>query len=586
MARRGPDHAAARSWSPVPGRNVTLLHTRLAIVDLHMRANQPLQVGTKWMVSNSELYNYRELRANLLAAGRSFATSSDTEVLLHAIDAWGWSALDRCEGMWAFAVYDEEDGSLVLARDRFGEKPLWLFHDGDDLYFGSEVKFIAALAGRRLRANLRHVRRYLLHGYRALYKSTESFHEGIEALAPATLLRLDVMAPEKRQTYWAPRFDPDDGMSYDDAVQGTRQRLRRSIELRLRADVPAAFCLSGGLDSNALVAIAKRDLAYDVEAFTAVLDDPRYDERPQVDAVVAALGVRHRYVRPERTRFLERLRELVRQHDGPLATISYYVHWSVMEAQAAHGYRISVSGTGADELFAGYYDHHLAYLHEMRGDPPVRVAAEAAWRQRVLPHVRNPLLRDPSLFDREPHYRAHLFGENGRFRHLLQDGTGESFAERGWTNDLLRNRMLNELTTEVVPAILYEDDLNAMYFSVENRAPFLDRELVDFAFRIPTRLLIRDGFGKAVLRDAVRGVVPDVVVDQPRKVGFNAPVEELLHLRDAATRAEILREGPIFDIVRPDQLETLLAQAAFDNSESKFLFNVLNAKLFLEEAGA
>jgi asparagine synthase (glutamine-hydrolysing) len=583
MGRRGPDDAASRAWSPAADRHVLLLHTRLAIVDRLARANQPLRVGAKWIASNSELYNYRELRTELSAAGRSFVTSSDTEVLLHAIDTWGWAALDRCEGMWAFAVYDEDDGSLVLARDRFGEKPLWLWREGDDLYFGSEVKFLAALSGRRPRANLQHLRRYLMHGHRALYKTGDTFHEGVEALPPATLLRLDMLAPEKRHTYWAPRFAPEAGMTYDEAVAGTRERLRRAVELRLRADVPAAFCLSGGVDSNAIAAIARRELDYVVHAFTALLDDPRYDERVAVDAAVAALGVRHEYVRPERARFLNRLRELVAQHDGPLATISYFVHWSIMEAQAAAGYRVSISGTGADELFAGYYDHHLAYLHELRADPAARATAEAAWRRRVFPHVRNPALRDPGLFDANPADRRHLFGDGGRFAELLHDGSEEPFSERRWTDDLLRNRMLNELTTEVVPVILHEDDLNAMYFSVENRAPFLDRDLVEFAYRIPTRALFRDGFGKAVLRDAVRGIVPDLVLDEPRKVGFNAPIEELLDLHAPDIRAEVLRDGPLFDLVRRERLEALLARDTFDNSESKFIFNVVNTKLFLEQ---
>ena len=142
MGRRGPDHTAHRQWRRDGGRNIYLLHSRLNIIDLDDRANQPFGVGSKWMVYNGELYNYLELRCQLKESGRGFITESDTEVLLHTLDHHGWKGLDDCEGMWAFAVYDEDDGSLMLGRDRFGEKPLYLYRDESGLYFASEVKFI------------------------------------------------------------------------------------------------------------------------------------------------------------------------------------------------------------------------------------------------------------------------------------------------------------------------------------------------------------------------------------------------------------------------------------------------------------
>lgn len=583
MGRRGPDNAAFREWMPAPGRHVLLLHTRLGIIDLSARANQPLQRAGKWIVANAELYNHRELRDELEAAGCTFATNSDIETFLQAVDVWGWGVLDRCEGMWAFAVYDEEDDSLVLGRDRFGEKPLLLYRDAFGLYFGSELKFIIALTGRRPSPNITQIRRYLVNGYRSLYKSGETFHEGVEELPAATLLRIDGNAPEKRETYWAPQFSPDPAMEYVDAVEGVRRRLYRAIELRLRADVPVAFCLSGGVDSNALAGVARRVLDYDLEAFTVLVDDRRYDERAAVDAAVTALGLRHRYVRPERAGFLDRLKALVRQHDGPVATISYYTHWHVMEAVRAAGHRVAISGTGGDELFAGYYDHHLAYLAELRDDPPNHAAARNAWCRRVMPHVRTPVLRDAELFTARPEFRDHLYLDGGRFADFLTAPWSEPFVERHFCSGLLRNRMLNELCHEVVPVILHEDDLNAMHFSIENRAPLLDRDLVEFAYRIPTRWLVREGLGKAVLRDAVRGIVPDMIIDNPRKVGFNAPLAEFLDFGDRAVREAILADGPIFDIVDRRRLSALLGQPRLDDNESKFFFSVLNVRFFLEE---
>jgi asparagine synthase (glutamine-hydrolysing) len=315
-----------------------------------------------------------------------------------------------------------------------------------------------------------------------------------------------------------------------------------------------------------------------------VLDDPRYDERAAVDATVAAFGLRHEYVRPERAGFLPRLRELVQAHDGPVSTISYYAHWHVMRAVRAAGLRVALSGTGGDELFAGYWDHHLAYLAVLHADGRAHAMAEAAWQRRVQPLVRTPALRDPALFIGRSGFRDHLYLDGGRFASFLRAPWEEPFVERTFCADLLRNRMLNELCHEVVPVILHDDDLNAMAFSIENRAPLLDRDLAEFAFRIPTRWLIREGFGKAVLRDAVRGIVPDSILDDPRKVGFNAPIEELLDLSDPEVRAAILADGPLFELVDRRRLAALLEQPRFDNSESKFLFSVLNARFFLDDA--
>ena len=258
MRRRGPDDRAARHWVNPAGRHVHLLFTRLSIIDLDPRSNQPFNLGTDWIVFNGEMYNYVERRAELEAAGRQFRTRSDTEVLLAALQVHGWEALDRCEGMWAFGVYSERDGSLTLCRDRFGEKPLFLYRDASGLYFASEVKFIVALLGRRLNVNFNHMRRYLVNGYKALYKGRETFFEGLEELRTGHLLRIDADGGESARPYWRARIAIDESMSYAEAVSGARDRLMRSVELRLRADVPLAFCMSGGVDSNALISIAKR----------------------------------------------------------------------------------------------------------------------------------------------------------------------------------------------------------------------------------------------------------------------------------------------------------------------------------------
>lgn len=583
MHRRGPDYAAYKHWQHGAGVNTYLLFSRLSIIDLDERANQPFRVESKWIVFNGELYNYVEQRAELEKDGCTFTTTSDTEVLLRAIEHFGWEVLERCEGMWAFAVYDEASGSLTLSRDRFGEKPLYIYRDATGLYFGSEVKFIFSLLGRRLPVNFDHLYRYLVNGYKALYKDTHTFFQGLTELRLASTLQLQPDRHEEEYVYWCPHFEPDEAMTWAEAVSGASERLIRAVELRLRADVPLAFCMSGGVDSNALISIAKRVFGYDVHGFTVANSDARYEEQDLVDYAVDELGIRHTSIPVDTRDFLPKLRTLVRQHDAPVYTITYFAHWLLMEAIAAHGYRISVSGTAADELFTGYYDHHLAYLYEVCGDPVLHETSRRAWTEYIRPIVRNPYLSNPDLFIKNPDFRDHIFLGADEFARYLYIAWREPFVETKFTDSLLRNRMLNEMFHEAVPVILHEDDLNAMYFSIENRSPYLDRFLFEFCYRIPSRHLMRDGYAKTVLRDAMRGIVPERVLNSHRKVGFNAPIVSFLDVRDPEVRAYLLDDSPIFDYVRRDRIEALIEKPDLPNSESKFLFYFLCSKMFLEE---
>jgi asparagine synthase (glutamine-hydrolysing) len=588
MRRRGPDAAASYRFTNSIGRQAVLLHTRLSIIDLDERANQPFRVGSQVLAYNGELYNYVELRRDLVAAGQKFQTESDTEVLAKTLTQYGIGGLDRCEGMWAFAVFNETNGSLLLCRDRFGEKPLYVFRNAAGLYFGSEVKFLAALRGSPFDVNDGHLYRYLVNGYKSLYKTGETFFQGVSEVPPATVLHVDVDGRESSRRYWRPTFEQDETLTYLDAVDAVRDGLVRSVKLRLRSDVPLAFCMSGGVDSNALISTAKRLCGYDVHGFTVMSDDARYEEKAEIESAVRELGVRHTPIPITGDRFRENMVELVRQHDAPVYTISYYIHWLLMSAVAQAGYRIAISGTGADELFTGYYDHHNLYLYEMC-DRPEFEPALAAWNQHMGPLVRNPYLRNPRLYFENAGIREHIYLDAKNFAAYLKRDWHEAFAESTYVDSLLRNRMLNELFHESVPVILHEDDLNAMYFSIENRSPFLDRRLCELAYRIPTRFLIRDGYAKAVLRDAMREIVPEAVLNNRRKVGFNAPVTSFLKIDQADVRDYLLAASPIFDHVRRDKIEKLLEDGrntSLPNSQSKFLFYFLNAKVFLEEFGS
>jgi len=581
LQHRGPD-GEGRWCGRIGSRSVTLLHRRLAIIDLDARSAQPFSIDRRHLVFNGEIYNYIELRRELESIGRPLHTSSDTEVLLQTYLAWPNDWLDRLEGMWALALVDEVRGVIHLSRDRFGEKPLYLARVPTGLAFASETRALSALLDRAPRLNRRHLLRGLVHGYKSLYKTSETFFEGVEELPPRLLRTIDGDGGVRDRQYWQPIVQVDRSMSLADAVAGTRQRLRESVRLRMRSDVPVAFCLSGGVDSSALVSMAAKELGASVRTFTIVDCDDRYNERDLAQATVDDIACDATFIDIPRAGDLTRLRHLIQAHDAPIATITYFVHSMLSEAIANAGCRVVFSGTSADELFTGYYDHFLLHLATIHGTP-AHPAALAAWSEHVRPMVRNPLLQSPDLYRRHPEFRAHIFDGSDEIAPWLVEPFEEMYTEERFGADLLRGRMLNELFHEATPVILHEDDLNSMCYSLENRSPFLDRRLFEFAHSIPAEHLIRDGYGKWVLRAAMGGILNDRVRLERRKRGFNASIASIVDLYHPGLRDELLDpRAEVFTMVRRQAVAALFDLDFIPNHLSKFLFSFINARILLE----
>ncbi len=590
MRNRGPD-GSGWATATVGQTPVALFHTRLAILDLEARSDQPFVRDGLTLIYNGELYNHSALRRELQAVGVSFTTEGDTEVVLESYRQWGRAAEERFEGMWALALFDAHAGSLWLSRDRFGEKPLYLWRRDGALYFASEIKALAAMAGVWPDVNIRQIQRYLVNGYKALYASGEGFYEGVNELPAAHSLEVSLadfdagrLSPKP---FWRLRYQPEE-ISAEAAQERVDALVEQAIERRLLSDAPLAIRLSGGIDSNVITGMALKKLGRDVATFSAISDDPRYDESKAIHAAADFHKGRHHRVRIAKTGFLDRLERMVDAFDGPPMTISYYIHALVSEAIHAQGYKVSLGGTGADEIFTGYYDHYLFWLASQAaldrgpGAAERRVKRAADWRDSYGQFVRNPHLQDPDAFINSPDDRRHIFLRAERFAGFLRAPFDEPHSEQAYCDDILRNRMLNEVAAETVPVMLHDDDLASMMVSVENRAAFLDTDLVSFLFTVPSRHLVQDGLPKALLRRAGRGLAPSSILENPRKQGINAPVGDFVDFEDPEVKARLLSNGPLYDIVDRHRVEALLDSAPSVNSESKFVFSLISAKLFLD----
>ena len=584
LMHRGPDANNFVKFKLTNNKYIYLFHTRLAILDLDNRSIQPFSLFENKLVFNGEIYNYLEIKNNLEKKyNYKFKTKSDTEVLAALLNFKGIESLNICEGMWSFALFNSKDEKLILSRDRFGEKPLYIHHDRDNIFFGSEPSAIFSLLGYQLPINYNHVKRFFVNGYKSTYKVRETFFQNLFEIESGGVATWDINNGYQEHKWWNNFLKQEKEISYVDAVKGAKEKLIKSVELRMRADVPIAFCLSGGIDSNCLVSIAKKVLNKDVHGFSIINKDERYEEEKLIDISVKELSLKHTKLHINKKNFIKNLKGLIKKHCAPICTLNYYAHYLLMQKISGQGYKVSISGTGADELFSGYYDHHLAYLYELNIKKNNNFESSCeSWQKHISPIVRNPFLKNKEYFINNPLDRSHIYLDSSEFSKYLFENFEEPFNENLYTVNLLRNRMLNELFHEIVPTILHEDDLNSMHCSVENRSPYLDSNLFEFMQTIPTPYLIKNSLTKKILRESVKDIVPSEIISSRRKVGFNIPIEDYFDINERYNYEWLMSNSELDNIIKKDKIINFAKKEKKTNSESKLLFNYINIKLFME----
>jgi len=541
------DHSAGIS-SQSGSAQVALGHRRLSIIDLTAAGHQPMgdATGRLWIVFNGEIYNYRALRAELESRGREFRSNTDTEAILAAYAEWGPECLSRLRGMFAFVLVDRAKRRLFAARDRFGIKPLyyWISPSGL-LALGSEIKQFTTLPGWSARANGQRSYDFLAWG--VLDHTDETLFAGVRQFAPGECLTLRLDGSE--------RFEPGARLptrrwyamtpqafrgSFDDAAQGLRERFLAAVEEHLQADVPVGSCLSGGLDSSAVVC-AVRDLLSGAgpriqRAFSARAEDPGVDEGRYIDIVLRATGIEGHSTVPQLAGLFDVLDAMTWHQDEPFGSTSIYAQWRVFELAARKGVKVMLDGQGADEQLAGYHSYFgPRYADLLRSGQPLELLREMravrarhgygmGWSLRML---ANALLPEPL---RQPARR--LSGNSSASPGWLDpDRLGAAAVDPlapvpGSVNAL----SLAQLSQSNLQMLLHWEDRDSMAHSVEARVPFLDHRLVEFVLGLPDAFKLHRGETKRVFREAMKGVLPEPIRSRTDKLGFATP-EEIWMLR-------------------------------------------------------
>jgi asparagine synthase (glutamine-hydrolysing) len=513
MRHRGPDDEGV--WLD---RAAGLAFRRLAVIDLDPRSNQPLHLDGLHLAFNGEIYNYRELRDELRDLGHAFVTDGDGEVLLHAWRRWGERALQRLNGMFALAIWDEHEQSLTLACDRFGEKPLYYHRGPEGLVFASDVRALAEAVDGVGTADDRAVQVFAARNM--MPGPDESFFAGVKRLPAAHILRWQARQVRIRR-YWTPsRVDVPD--VYEDAVAQLRWLLVDSIRLRLRSDVAVGTSLSGGIDSSAVVALsAQLGRDHRRHAFTARFAGYERDEWAYAQlAATAAEVVEHHAVSPESEQLADDLDALICDQEEPFASISSYAQWRVMQAAREAGVVVLLDGQGADELFGGYpWMVGIANAVQGRGALARALLASPSERSATLRALIRPRLPKglARVYHRQlasPYVTPEVVAATLHF---------EPEEPAFLSGSEMRRELLRESFVTSLPTLLRYADRSSMAHSREVRLPYLDPRVAEFALSLPAEFLCRHGVTKRILRDAARGLVPDPILARRDKVAFEPP---------------------------------------------------------------
>jgi asparagine synthase (glutamine-hydrolysing) len=549
LSRRGPDDQGIEGFEFHACR-LELGHTRLSIQDLTEAGHQPMKSvnGRYVIVFNGEIYNFVELRDTLKQMGYKFGSKTDTEVLLVAWEHWGKQCLTMLKGMFAFAIVDRERQLLTCVRDGYGIKPLYYSKDQQGFYFASELRGTTSLMKAAPRPDLQWVLDYLVGG---IYDNSErTALEGVRALLPGHLIEVDCSKPwhsssiAGQECWWRPEIVESYDRGFEEAANELRERLLTNVRMHLRSDVPVGAALSGGLDSSAVVcAMRELEPEMDLHTFTFVAPGSSIDEEAWADLINTRTKAANHKVIVEEDDLVRDLPELIAAQGEPFGTTSIYAQYRVFQAAKEAGIKVMLEGQGADELLGGYNGYPVARIRSLIAQNNLSSALKfiQGWskgpgrgRRKALSALAVSMLpadllihaqRAQAQFAMPKWIKQKWLQENELYPRLkLPSGMPPLEAGEYEPDRQLVGALRHTLQGGNLQQLLRHSDRSSMHWSIESRVPFLTIDLADFSLSLPESYLVSNrGITKILLRESVKGLVPEEVRRRKDKIGFSTP---------------------------------------------------------------
>ena len=530
MVHRGPDGNGETSLVD-GGVKIGLAHRRLAIID-RAAGKQPMKSANNpdyEIIYNGEVYNYLELKEDLLAENPKlkFRTNADTEVVLEAFIQWGDKAFDKFNGMFGLAIMNRKKGEVTLARDHFGIKPVYYYEDGKKVIFASEIKTMLASGVVKTEPNDKIIYRYLK--FRVQDDTNETFFTNIYRLMPGEMMTIN-KSGTKRKMYTNLREELIELAKHPKAYSAEEAkeygaRLDKAVRMRLVGEVPVGTSLSGGLDSSSVAALIAKNLEEDSKnkelesvgtrqnTFSAVFPNLSNDEEVYVDALINKYPnkIKSHKIKPTPKTFLEDLTDFVRTQEEPIISTGPYAQYAVMREASKH-VTVLLDGQGADEMMAGYNPYYYVYLNQLKSRKQYKRLLEETSKsgdivKKILRSKRNKL---------KP------------ITNLMQPEFAEKYTDEKMVviNNNLKMRLLDDIFKHSLPSLLRYEDRNTMRFSLEGRVPFIDKELLKYLFSLDEAAIIHGGWNKNILRESMKGILPEKIRARRNKIGFTTPEGE------------------------------------------------------------
>lgn len=513
LNHRGPDNQGIYSY-----KNCLFGHTRLSIIDLDKHSNQPMQIDDLVIIFNGEIYNYIEIRDELVRLGYSFNTQSDTEVMLKSYQEWGYKCVEKFNGMWAFAILDKTKNIVFLSRDRLGVKPLYYIYDDKQFIFASEIKALLPYLDRVV-ANKDEMVRYIIYGAQehrkiTMFKNVLRFPASYNAVFYLDKNKLDFFRYYKFYIKG----------SYDYNEKTLKNKIKKliysSVNLRLRSDVKIGMALSGGIDSNIIVSIANQQNK-SIESFSSIYEgEDQINENKNIDKTVKKLNLRHHYIISDVETLVDNIEKLVWHQDEPFDTLGMFAQFNVYKDMNENGVKVSLDGQGADEVFAGYETYRAIILREN--------IFNLKFIFQYLKYCKNNIKQDfklvllsfiPSLFERLFFIKRSKKIFNNKMKFIPSKKNMFKYFNN------LNKKLLIDIQ-EHLSVLLRYLDRNSMAFSIESRGPFLDFRVVQTGLNIPSNLKWSKGYSKYILRKSFENEVLNEILWNREKKGFPVPQKE------------------------------------------------------------
>lgn len=539
-SHRGPDDAGTERVS----ERVLLGHNRLSILDLTDSGHQPMHLPERGLslVFNGEIYNYIELRDQLRVLGYHFTSTGDSEVILHAYAEWGTECVKRFNGMWAFTIWDGHRNELFCSRDRFGVKPLYYAATPQRFVAASEIKAILAFEPALATVDEATIYHFLARGL--IDDTTRTFFAQIRQLPAAHSMTVAPDGSLRVERYYDPAVEVlsvRGSLDLGDIPERLRWLFEDAVRLRLRSDVPVGTCLSGGIDSSAIVGVADALMDRRVSSFTSYYPGTDSDESEFARAVAERFDTDAHWVEPQMSDFFSVLPQITFHQDEPTLAPGLYSQWHVMQL-AQGNVKVLLDGQGGDEIFAGYTGYYRDYTATLMGKALRGDGTAFSRLRREYPEIEEQLGGSPAraaVLSRTPPWAKRVYrrlrGLADERSALIDSGFADAWAGQepppitpSALGDPLNSQLLDSLTRSTIPGLLHYEDRNSMAFSIEARTPFLDYRLVEYALALPPELKIRGWETKAVFRDAMRDVLPPEVSARRDKKGYPTPFAQWL----------------------------------------------------------